>query len=290
MSQMNDEFWEHGEFLTGLPWDNDGASIADMLDWLESDLETKAMLDAFRNKVPAESLVRGMHGFRLPPRVSNPDEARIFGLFLTEQYKKTNTNLLWVLAAQFNVSPPHLSSQPQDYTDAAMEQFIEAFLDYVEAELLKKDGNFSVEKATELFAANILGDAFRIKFTRTHEAINSISAFCGAPHSDEAWLAVRIMCREALDSYVSELRAKNLIDPAWEFKAGDTKGLFKQMTRTVDTSGTFGSTLVALVASVWDRAQSILHRQPTTKEQALRAFMWTGLTIAEIDGLIRLQP
>jgi hypothetical protein len=95
------------------------------------------------------------------------------------------------------------------------------------------------------------------------------------------------MCREALNSYVAELRVKNIIDPSWNFKEGDTKGLLKHLVTGVAASCRFTSTLVALVDSVWDHTQTILHRPSTTKEQALRVFMWTGLSIAEVDSAMR---
>lgn len=42
----------------------------------------------------------------------------------------------------------------------------------------------------------------------------------------------------------------------------------------------------ALIDSVWEYCQPILHRKTTTKEEALRAFIWTTLCINEIVTLM----
>jgi len=290
MSQIDDELPEPEKFPTGERWNNDCASIDEMLDWLESDEKTQAMLRALRSNVPDESLVSGARGLRLPPKTSQPDDAPLCGLRLMERCEMSNTSVLWFLAAKFSVGSDIPTCQANDCTDSAMDQSIEPFLEYIDGVLLRKDENLSSADAARLFSTKMFSNAFRDEFAKTFETINDISVFCRAPQANDAWLTVGTMCLQALHAYVSELRTNNLIELAWDFKTGDSKGLFEQLTRTVDTSGKFASTLVALIAGVWDHTHSILGRQLKTRVQALRGYLWTSLTLMEIDALIRLQP
>lgn len=286
MSRIIEQFRERRQFLGRIQYNNDRAPIVDMLDWLESDIETKSILDALRARVPSEPLIPKNQHFRNPPQVSNPDQACLFALFLMEQCKSTNQGL-WRVAYQYGIDSRFSSSGVQGNIDAAMERFIGPLLDYIETELVKIIESFSVEQSVDLFSNKVFSLSFRYEFPNTHDAFKKLSQYCASSQADDAWNTVGNMCRDALNTYVQELRAKNLLDPSWDFKAGDTKGLLKQLVATVDTSSRFGSTLQALIGAVWDYTQVILHRPQATKEQALRDFMWTALAIAEIDNLNR---
>jgi hypothetical protein len=83
---------------------------------------------------------------------------------------------------------------------------------------------------------------------------------------------------------VKELQEQGKIVPSPEHKQGDTKGILKQLAKQhVSVS----DALVDLIQAVWAYVQSNVHRQSATKEDALRAYLWTGLLISEVFLVIR---
>lgn len=51
--------------------------------------------------------------------------------------------------------------------------------------------------------------------------------------------------------------------------------------------GRFRDTFLDVVDAVWNHAQSLTHRDAATKEDALRASLWTGLLVSEFAGPLR---
>jgi hypothetical protein len=70
-----------------------------------------------------------------------------------------------------------------------------------------------------------------------------------------------------------------------ETKRGDVKTITRCVVQKLYAGGRFGAALATLIASTWDYAQTLTHRAGTTRDEALRLYLWTGLVISEIASL-----
>lgn len=273
---------EQMSFLRQLHFTHSAKPIVETLAMLNGDVETKAILDDLRRQVDVGTLV-SKGPFPSPPNVSNLTEKCAVGLHLMEQCQGSN---IPNLVNKYHIRGASMRTIP-DYAKALMDQFIYPLLEYVETRLVEKGSAITPEKATEFSRTKILTPEFGREFPATFEAIGKIAAYNATDHAADAWFTVGIQCREALNTFVGELRAKGLLGPSVDLKAGDTKGWLKRLVAGANPGDRFTDTLTELVASVWNHTQTILHRTSTTKEQALRVFMWSSLAIAEVYSLMQ---
>ena len=103
---------------------------------------------------------------------------------------------------------------------------------------------------------------------------------------DGAWFNIGNLCRETLKAFALELQSISGIPAPEGIKEADVKGILKYLLKQLKGDGRFEETLEKLLVSVWDHAQSVLHRQTSTKSQASRLFLWTALVIYEFAYLI----
>jgi len=66
---------------------------------------------------------------------------------------------------------------------------------------------------------------------------------------------------------------------------GDVKAITRCVVQKLYGNGRFADGLAMLISSTWDYAQTLTHRPGTTREEALRLYLWTGLVIDEIASL-----
>lgn len=93
------------------------------------------------------------------------------------------------------------------------------------------------------------------------------------------WFNIGNSCRNVLIEFVNELIKKSEIILDKDDKKADVKGLLKKLVSNKTNSKDFRTNLISLFNSVWNYVQKITHRKTTTKEEALRAFIWTTLSI-----------
>jgi hypothetical protein len=81
-----------------------------------------------------------------------------------------------------------------------------------------------------------------------------------------------------LKSFVAELcSAKGISVPA-DVQSDNFKELGKRLVKDGDSRGT----VAKLIDAIWDHSQTVTHRPLTTKDEAMRVFVWTCLSASEI--------
>jgi hypothetical protein len=286
MSHILDTLRKRRELLRNLKYNEDKARLGALLEWLDSNAETKLILDKLRVEVDVASLMPSSTGYPRPPKAVTPEEVHAFGLHLME---KCGAGLpLHTLAHKYNIKPSFRTNRVQDYVDEAMTAYVNPFLDYVESDLEQHEEAITAEKVAEFRFGHVLSSDFRKAFRQTGEAFDRIGNFLMSSHAEESWFNVGTMCREAMNTFIRELRGQNLIDVTWPVKQGDTKGILKRLIAGTGCDGQFGDTLAALVDAAWGHAACIVHRTLTTKTEALRAYLWTAMVLAEVFFIIRL--
>ena len=104
---------------------------------------------------------------------------------------------------------------------------------------------------------------------------------------DSNWYNIGNDCRILLEDFVKELINKGEIKVEGKEKEGDVKTLIGKLVSDKIDSKNIKGRLSNLVKSIWDYVQPVTHRKTTTKEEALRAFIWTTLFVNEIIILLK---
>lgn len=158
--------------------------------------------------------------------------------------------------------------------------YTKALLDKRKLELGENIGSVLDAVISEAIDNNIKEDFYSIS-----EGLNRIAKEF-EKDEDVDWFNIGNSCRNVLKEFVKELITKSKIILDKGDKKADVKGLIKKHIANKIKSGHFRDTFVDLIDAVWEYVQPILHRDTTTKEEALRAFIWTTLSINEIVTLI----
>ena len=107
---------------------------------------------------------------------------------------------------------------------------------------------------------------------------NSLNRISKEFEDDEAdWFNIANSCRAVLIEFVRELETKNKITVEKNEQMGNVKLLLGKLV---------SGRLKNLVNSIWDFSQKMTHVPGTTKQEAIRLFVWTTLTINEIVSIL----
>src|SRR4051812_32950008 len=104
MPHVLDEFRTRRELTRNLTHTDDRIRLLGLLEWLESEIQTKPILDTLRRKIDAQTLIPKTTGFPHPPSASTPTEVQAFGLFLLEGCKRPGHGL-HTQAHSYNIRP-----------------------------------------------------------------------------------------------------------------------------------------------------------------------------------------
>jgi len=278
MKTVFEEFRKRRSGLSNLRLADDLGRPANLLAWLESQPETKFILDDLRKTVDVAKIV-SPHGF--PPRTSTDTDVCAIGLHFLDEAK--NGSHLFQTAIQIGVRGRYGNSG-QAAIDEAMEAYISPLFDHIESILESAGSRITVDDAAKLRFDVLEGAGFQSAFPKTALHLKRVSDYCGQPEESGSWFHVATSCREALVAFVTELQDQGLITPAPELKQADAKGILKQLAKErSDTS----DRLIDLIQAVWAYVQSNVHRQSATKQDALRNLLWTGLLISESWTLVK---
>jgi predicted transcriptional regulator len=91
------------------------------------------------------------------------------------------------------------------------------------------------------------------------------------------WFNIGNSCRTVLKEFVRELESNSIITIGKDEQLGNVKLQLGKLA---------SGRLKKLIDSVWDYCQTIIHRKETTKNEAIRIFIWTTLTINEIATVL----
>jgi hypothetical protein len=279
VKSLIDDFRQRRAHLSTLRSGDEKGRLLDFLTWLEAQAEINPVLVELRNRIDLSKLISAR---KFRPEASSQEEIAAVGLYMMDQIKAGSS--LWELAIKLYISPPYRTNKTQDYSDEVMTCYINPLLDRVEAGLNELGGLVTVENAAEL-RFKLFNDAtFRSVFPNTADALKKIAEYCGRPEDSGSWFHVAVSCREALGVFVRELQVQKKLTPPPELKQGDIKGMLKQVAKErSDTS----DALISLIQAVWVYVQSNVHRPAASKQEALRAYLWTGLLISEMKSFTK---
>ena len=94
-------------------------------------------------------------------------------------------------------------------------------------------------------------------------------------------------CRQTLLNFGVEIRALYDLELDPDTKQGDVKAVLQKAVETFASTGQFADSLTKLMLGTWSHTQSLLHRGSTTRAEAIRLYVWTGLLVNEVWGLLR---
>lgn len=255
--------------------------------WMLAQPPIKHIVDSLKSSVDIEALLKTGNE-HTPPAASTPEEIAVVGILVIEDCANEE---LFQLAYKYGVHPPYQTSSIQASIDEFIQRFIGPAIDYIRDKL-----ESSEDLATPIdHIRSKLAESFQFpinsRFPDTSNILQAISAQLNTDDPTFNWFNVANSCREALKKFSSELLNDFQVSLDSNTKSGDVKAILKSFVLQHYSTGRFSETLLDLIQSVWDHTQSILHRESTTKEEALRCFIWTCLLVLELGILVpRDQP
>ena len=189
---------------------------------------------------------------------------------------------------EFGISPPYNSSRGQDYSDADGNRgYVVPFLAHVEKGLIRASETHSVAAIADSRFAELLTVEVRRLFPKTASSLERISGGFLRSEGDVMWQNVGNSCRQTLIEFAAEIREICVIEQPTDIKEADVKAILKLVLGKTCSPGRFKDTLEALLESVWNHTQTVLHRPGTSKKDAMRIYLWTGMLVGEFTQVIR---
>lgn len=276
---LSEELAKRRSPLRGAHYDDVSGRLAAILDWLEGEPVMRRLMEELVSKVDVAKLFEGTRHDRRP-RANTPEEIAAVGLQLIRECRENNRHfgdLCFVL----NIRGRYDSSNVQAATDAGLEEYVDPFFDYVAEEVEGAAAIYSTSAVAEQRFSGLSSESFRRLLPETASHLDRIAAEFVRPDSEVAWQNVGNSCRQALIEFANELREACGSEIPEDVQAGNVKALLRHVSGSLFGDGRFKDSLLALVDAGWNHTQSITHRPATTKEEALRVFLWTGIVISE---------
>jgi hypothetical protein len=278
-----DEFAEHASVLRNLHFEEASPRLAGLFDWMEQQPPLQNILAGLRKKADGLEILLKADSHH-PPPASTPDQIAAVGLTLMEACRNEDFG---TMCLSRGIGPSYNTPSVQAYVDAGLQRYVIPLLRYIERELKRADAAYMPARIAERkFDDVILGPAFAAKFPQTHEHLKRVSAEFVRPQETAAWQNVGNSCRQAMGEFCRECCQVLDVQLTDDTKRGDVKAIVHQLISMKYSSERFAAALERIIVSVWDYAQSLTHRSNATREEALRAYLWTGLAIDEIATLL----
>jgi len=255
------------------------------LEWLEKQPATHDILSRLRDATNLEEICRDC-GPQQPPNAATPEDIARIGLYFFEFCREKGNDLpgLFIgLGLDSKWGGGHLDG----YFASAVDKYIQPFINYLIDEVRKKDEQLSADDVAAFRMNMIFSDDFATRFPGASSQLGKLSKEFFALDHSENWFNASNSCRELLKRFTAELYVVLGESMPDDLKSGDVKNLLKHIVAKRHTSGRTKDTLCELIGSVWDHTQCLLHRTDTTKEEAMRIYLWTALLISEIYELTR---
>jgi len=284
MSNLIEEFQRRRQLLSPLNYNEAKTRLSGFLVWMESNIEIKNILDQIRNSVDLNIILNGCDYYN-PPKASTLEEIAGVGIYLMEKCRDGED--LFQLAYTLGIIPPFSSSKFQDLTDEATERFIKPTINIIEDRLQTISDLNTIDTIIEKKISSYLSSTFKDEYPFTIDRLQKIAEEFARPEQDNAWFNVGNSCREVLKTFSAEIRKNTGIDIPEEIKTSDVKNILKHILKDLNQKKRFQETLIKLITSVWDHIQSIIHRNSTSKDDAIRVFIWTSLSIFEIIQILK---
>jgi hypothetical protein len=280
---IRDDFVQRATVLRNVQFGEVSGRLAGLLNWMEQQQPIREIIENLRLTADGEALI--LQGtFHEPPPANTPEEIAAVGLVLMEACR--NEDFANVCLSR-GIGPAYSTSAVQPYVDAGLERYVIPFLAHVEGELAQSKLNYMPAKIAERkFDELMLGPTFRARFPITYQYLSRIAAEFLRSDADAAWQNVGNSCRQAMLEFCNECAAQVDLKLADETKRGNVKAIARELIRAAHGTGRFATALETLIASIWDYAQPLTHRSNSTRDEALRMYLWTGLAISEVAELL----
>ena len=142
LAAPEDEFRERRSLLIDLNFEEASPCLGSFIEWLDGQSIIKTIIEQIRAKTSAEDLLK-VCNFNNPLKASTPEEIAAIGIFLMERCREGES--LWNLAILYGINPPYASKSCQDYSDEALNRFIEPTLDKIESKLRELEESITPE-------------------------------------------------------------------------------------------------------------------------------------------------
>jgi hypothetical protein len=279
-----DEFRRQYSTLRNSNADNVSGRLLAIVDWVCKQQETKEII---------EKLCASVDKSKVFPQERQPtiaaytrEEIAFAGYTLMTNCQD---NDFWQTCLSYDIRGPNNSSNMDEIAQAGLREYIVPFLDYVESELVSATSESTMTSLLEMRLSAAMEQRIAADLPATSRMIEQIATEFSRPDDEVHWQNVGNSCRQTLQNSVKELTERHGLVIGAETKKGDVKAITKQWLKSSNIDEESRRTLADLIDSVWNHTQSITHRPTTTKQEALRTFIWTTLAISEFLGLIQLD-
>jgi hypothetical protein len=276
---LQEEFNQRLLALRNVHFDDTAGRLIALLTWLEGQPVTKALVEKLSSSVDIEAMFKGANVHRRP-RSDTIEEIAAVGLQLIRECKDHEVSLFQICMA-VNIRGPYGSSKFQEMNDAALREYIVPFLEYIEQGLQQAAAEHSPSNISNHRFSEVLSADFSELLPITANNLTRLSGEFLRRESDVAWQNIGNSCRQILIEFAAELYQVCESDRPADIQCGNVKALLKHLGPTLWGEGRFRDTLLNLIDAVWNHTQAITHRNTSSKQDALRVFLWTALVISE---------
>lgn len=285
---LPDELKRRIAYLSGTSFLDAPTRLTGFLNWLETEPTTQSILIRLRGQSDINAILQGC-GQGIPPKVSEPEDVARVGLFIIERCKE-NPDTSRLAGLLFNLSCD-TSLNNFDFTfEDAIRKYIDPFLRHLQEEVAAIPERLTLDSAVKLRQDAFLSPDFERRFPETSRLLQNLSKEMMGFVESENWFNIANSCRETLKAFCNELQSVLLIQKPDEIKAGDFKGIIRcALSQRMEKSRS-RETLQDVACSVWDYLQTLLHNNATTRAEAMRIYLWTGMVISEVFSQVGQVP
>jgi hypothetical protein len=277
------------DYLKGISFRDAPTRLVGFLDWLEVEPVTNGILIQLRQQSNIEVVLQGC-GHGIPPKTATPEDVARVGLFICEECKGYTSDAPSHLAGLLFGLSCDTSYNDFDYTFAdAVSKYIDHFLRYLQEEAAKAPQYMSLDNTVKYRQDAFLTPEFTEMFPETSRLLRNLSKEMTVFLESENWFNIANSCRETLKQFSDELLSTLQIQKPDEVKAGDFKGVIRYALSQMMEKSRGRETLEGVSCSVWDYLQSLLHNNATTRAEAMRIYLWTGMVIAEVFSQVGIK-
>ena len=248
-----------------------------ILTWLESEPVTRVALAKLRTSIDGDKIFGKTRDKIARPAAYTAEEIAFVGLTLMEQCRDHDADFL-TLCMAFGIDPGNFEVMLRQ----GFQDYIDPFLEYVAGEIDASADQTSIEGIIEMRMTDILTGDLRELTPAASAALAEVAKEFGTSSDGTKWQNVGNSCREILKQFVSELCSVQGIPLPMDVQSGNFKEIGRRLVKDADSRGT----VAKLIDAIWDHSQVVTHRPLTTKDEALRVFVWTCLAASEIARVV----
>ena len=172
MVELLDEYDRRNSLLSGLNYNHANIRISGFLDWLESQPETRQILDDLRNRIPVTDLLKDS-GRLNPPNASTPEEVASVGILFMEKIREGKE--IFHICYNHGVTPPYTTGQVQPYLDELMERFINPTVDYIRTHLEEITGSVTADNLISQRLIQLRTASFSVQYSSTSKYLDDLA-------------------------------------------------------------------------------------------------------------------